>query len=62
MYGTTESDHCSGTMKMMMMIIVMMMPFCNIHDGDKEGQGDETIKSSVNEDPKIECEDDEDNI
>ena len=28
---------------MMMMIIAMMMPFCNIHDGDKEGQGDETI-------------------
>ena len=27
----------------MMMIIAMMMPFCNTHDGNKEGQGDETI-------------------
>ena len=34
----------AGTVKMMMMMIIaMMMPFGNIHDGDKEGQGDETI-------------------
>ena len=63
----------AGTVKMMMMMIIaMMMPFCNIHDGDKDGQDDETItmlsfprlmsKSSVREDPKIECEDDEENI
>ena len=34
----------AGTVKMMMMMIIaMIMPSCNIHDGDKEGQGDETI-------------------